>query len=144
MTDMVVVQEDVTVVNVTDTHVNLHIGDVGATLILDVGVQGPAGPAGGTIIGTNNYSVTVLSSNGTQFKPGTLWTTVIYARVFYAGRDVTDEIDASRFKWTRVSPVQPPVTDAQWNTAHATGFKQVEVVAFYPYDKATYLCAILE
>lgn len=142
MTDAVIIQPVVTVVSVSATEISVHIGDDGANLTLDVGLQGPSGPAGGTIIGTNNYSVTVLSSNGIQFKPGTPWTTVIYARVFYAGRDVTDEIDASRFKWTRVSPVQPPLTDAQWNAAHATGFKQFEVTAQYSYDRASYFCAI--
>lgn len=87
------------------------------------------------------YDVEIVSTNGAIFKNGQISTTLI-AVVRKGATDITDTIDASKFKWTRVS--NDPTGDAAWNTSHFGGTKQVTVTKDDVYIKATFNCEILE
>lgn len=92
-----------------------------------------------------DYSVVVESSNGTAFRLGDPTTTLLSARVFLNGLEVTDAIAASRFKWTRVSqaPQPAPDDDATWNAQYATGYKQISLSIDAVNIRATFRCEIL-
>lgn len=87
------------------------------------------------------YDVEIVSTNGAIFKNGQISTTLI-AVVRKGATDITDAINASKFKWTRVS--NDPTGDAAWNTSHFGGTKQVVVTKDDVYIKATFNCEILE
>ena len=93
-----------------------------------------------------DYDVQIESTNGTVFRVGQARTTNLVARVFRNGVDVTDQVEATRFKWIRVSldPSPPPSDDATWNAAHAQGYKQIMVSVDDIHARATFHCQILE
>lgn len=95
--------------------------------------------------GGEAYYLVVESSNGIIFRPGQGKTTILKARLFSNGEEITDTVSASWFKWTRVSsvPQSPPNDDATWNTAHSAGYKQVEISVDDVYAKATFFCDIV-
>ena len=92
-----------------------------------------------------DYDVQIESTNGTVFRVGQARTTMLIARVFRNGFDVTDLIDASKFKWIRVSmdPKPAPNDDATWNTNYAQGYKQVMVSVDDVHARATFHCQII-
>lgn len=83
----------------------------------------------------------IISSNGYIFKNGQ-GTTTLYARAFRGSRDVTEEIDASKFIWTRES--LDTEADKIWNKAHSNGSKSIEVSASEINARATFDVEILE
>jgi len=87
------------------------------------------------------YKVDIISTNGQIFKNGIINTTLI-ARVYHGITDVTDNIDASRFRWTRTS--SDPQGDINWNTAHFGGTKQIALTSADVFARATFSCEILE
>ena len=76
---------------------------------------------------------TVLTENITQ--------TVLSAQVWRGSVNITDQIDASRFIWTRHS--MDTMADQIWNDAHA-GMKSVTVNTSSVVYEATFNCDILE
>jgi phage minor structural protein len=86
------------------------------------------------------YKVEIFSTNGSVFKNGQI-NTVLQARVYQGTEDVTDQIDASRFIWTRIS--SDPAGDTAWNNAHSTGTKSITVTSADVNARATFNCAIL-
>lgn len=86
------------------------------------------------------YKVEIISTNGIIFKRGTISTT-LKATVFKGTENVTDIIDASRFKWKRVS--MNGEADLTWNAAH-TGLKEVPITKDDVYQRATFLCEVLD
>jgi phage minor structural protein len=87
------------------------------------------------------YRVEIISSSGNIFKNGDI-STVLSARVYSWDEDITDAIDANKFRWTRVS--NDTNSDNAWNTAHFGGTKQITVTQNDVYVKATFDCEILE
>lgn len=67
--------------------------------------------------------------------------THIYARVWHGNQDVTNEIDASRFTWSRVS--QDPTADEIWNENHI-GIKDFTATTLDVWYSATYTCELKE
>lgn len=92
------------------------------------------------------YDVRIESTNGDQFRVGQSTTTLLKARVFRNGVEVTDEIDASRFGWQRVSYYQQPYPndDATWNALYASGYKQIQINVDAVYARATFHCYVVE
>lgn len=90
------------------------------------------------------YVVKIESSNGNVFKRGEARRTVLSARVFRNGVEVTDEIPTSGFKWFRQSmdPQPAPYDDSTWNYNHSSGFKSVEVSVDDVLARATFTCDI--
>lgn len=121
------VQVDVTYGGVVYTErVPVAVSKVGAT-----GLTGPS-----------PYIVSYEWTNGKRWRPGTTLSTTIKAHVWDAAGEVTSQIDASRFRWRRVSKVQPAGDDL-WDAAHAAGYKQVSITVSSKYDVAAYYCDII-
>lgn len=93
-----------------------------------------------------DISVRIESTNGTVFRVGQNRTTLLIARVFRNGAEITETIAASKFKWTRVSldPQPSPNDDATWNANYIQGYKQVMVSVDDVHAKATFHCQITE
>jgi hypothetical protein len=91
------------------------------------------------------YTVEVESSNGNMFRPGQASSTILKARVFKNGNEVTDILPHSVFRWRRVSaiPQLPPADDATWNTAYQSGYKQITINVDDVYARATFFCEII-
>lgn len=87
------------------------------------------------------YKVDIISTNGQIFKNGVISTTLL-ARVYHGTQDVTDTIDANRFRWTRVS--LDTSGDTAWNTAHFGGTKTITINTNDVKNRATFNCEILE
>lgn len=87
------------------------------------------------------YKVDIISSNGLVFKNGVVSTTLI-ARVYKNSTDVTDTINAARFKWTKTNADGTP--DTAWNTSYAGGHKQVMITDEDIFQRASFKCEIME
>lgn len=87
------------------------------------------------------YKVEITSTNGLVFKNGQIQT-VLEARVYHGAKDVTAEVDASRFKWSRQS--NNPEEDEAWNTSHFGGTKTITVTSGDIHIRATFTCDILD
>lgn len=92
----------------------------------------------------SNYYMVVESTHGTVFKAGEESYTLLRARLFKNGAEVTDETPADWFHWFRVSaiPRPPPMDDATWNSLYRTGYKQVQVSSEDVFSRATFFCEI--
>ena len=112
----------------------------GATLLdtqhLNVVYRGLTGQA---------YQVSIESSNGTEFRVGENTSTLLKARLFLNGVEITDSTPASWFSWRRASIVNdsPPNDDASWNSLYTTGYKQVLIYVDTVDSKATFFCDII-
>ena len=100
-----------------------------------VGKIGEVGPAG-----ISNYSVLILSTEGDTFKNGVI-NTVLKARVYYGDKDITDELDANRFRWTRSS--SDKVADQIWNAKYFGGVKEIQITTEDVHRRATFNCDLL-
>lgn len=86
------------------------------------------------------YRVEILSTNGIIFKGGKISTT-LKANVYLGSDNVTNLIEPSRFKWMRVG--MNGEADLIWNAAHV-GVKEVPITKDDVYQRATFLCEILD
>lgn len=93
-----------------------------------------------------SYDVKIESTQGDQFRVGQSTSTLLIARVFRNGVEVTDQIHESKFKWIRVSyfPQPYPNDDATWNALYQSGYKQIQVDVDSVYARATFHCHIVE
>ncbi|MDR5655369.1 phage tail protein [Ruixingdingia sedimenti] len=89
----------------------------------------------------NAFYLTIESTNGTIFRPGQASTTLLKARLFKNGAEVTDETPAGWFRWRRISAV--PADDPAWNAAYLSGFKQVDVNIDAVHSRATFFCDVI-
>jgi len=87
------------------------------------------------------YKVEIISSNGNVFKNGA-FSTILEAKVYRGAIDVTDTMDASRFRWKRIS--SDIDGDNSWNTSHFGGAKQITITPADIYVRATFNCEILD
>lgn len=87
------------------------------------------------------HNVEIFSTGGLVFKNGVIQTTLI-ARVYKGKEDVTDDIDANYFRWTRAS--DDPAGDEIWNDANYGGRKQVIVTQDDVFIRATFVCEIID
>jgi phage minor structural protein len=87
------------------------------------------------------YKIEIISSNGLVFKNDQIQTT-LEARVYHGSVDVTNSINASRFKWSRVSA--DTEGDIAWNIEHAGGTKSVVVTGDDVHVRATFNVELLE
>lgn len=87
------------------------------------------------------YKVEIISSNGLIFKNGQVQTT-LEARVYHGSKDITDTIDANRFRWKKQSG--NPEEDLRWNNNHFGGTKTVVITPQDIYVRATFSCEILD
>lgn len=90
------------------------------------------------------YNVTIESTNGFVFRVGEARTTILSARVFRNGVEITDTIPSSSFSWRRVSIIGrvPPFDDTTWNTEHSSGYKQIVVDIDEVSSRASFFCDV--
>lgn len=87
------------------------------------------------------YDVKVESTNGDEFRVGQNRQTLLIAHVFRNGVEVTAETPDSWFSWRRVSVLPEDLAqDAAWNTAYASGYKQINVSVDDVASQATFHC----
>lgn len=86
------------------------------------------------------HKVEIFSTGGLVFKNGQISTTLI-ARVYKGKGDITDQIDANYFRWTRIS--DDPAADEIWNAQHYGGAKQITITQDDVNVRATFNCTIL-
>ncbi len=91
--------------------------------------------------GESAYELDIESTNGNIFKNGII-ETWLHAKVYQGGTDITDTIDANRFRWTRKST--DTAGDEEWNQVHFSGQKSVQVTTDDVNKRATFFCVILE
>lgn len=91
-----------------------------------------------------NYNLVIESSNGTVFRTGEGGYTILRARLFKNGAEVTDQTPASWFYWRRSSLFDqpPPYDDASWTTSHR-GFKVVEVMLNQIVTRPSFFCDVI-
>lgn len=85
------------------------------------------------------YKVEILASNGFIFTNGQV-STELFARVFKGKDDITDQLDASKFIWKRISEQQEE--DDIWNKLHGVGVKSILITKADVYKRATFSCEI--
>ena len=90
--------------------------------------------------GESAYAATVTSTEGLGFDVGQSKTTILAARVWHGGQEVTEQLDASCFCWRRDSG--DVEADAIWNSNHRAGYKTLIIVVNDPDDTANYFCDI--
>jgi hypothetical protein len=84
-----------------------------------VGSPGPPGSDG------SSYTVSIQSSNGSIFRPAQV-DTILTCHVYQNTTEITEDLDASRFRWKRLSA--DAADDTRWNTSSkAIGHKSVEI-----------------
>lgn len=95
--------------------------------------------------GGQAFTLTVESTNGTVFRVGQASSTLLKARLFKNGAEVTDETPESWFRWRRVSAIPRPAPndDATWNAQYASGYRQVSISVDSVYARATFFCDII-
>lgn len=92
------------------------------------------------------YSIIIESTAGTAFRRGETGGTVLNAKVFSNGVEVTNDMPASRFRWRRVSaaPRPYPNDDATWNSVFASGYRSISVDYSSIIARATFFCDITD
>jgi len=91
------------------------------------------------------FNVEIESSNGTVFRVGQHKTTVLKARLFKNGAEVTDSASENWFRWRRISvvPREAPNDDATWNEKYKTGYKQISIDIDAVQSQATFFVDII-
>lgn len=90
--------------------------------------------------GEDSWKVEVISTNGFVFKKGVI-NTVLKAKVYKGGKDVTDLVDESKFRWTRVS--DDSAADKIWNDKYFGGRKTITITTEDVKNRATFFCEII-
>ena len=85
------------------------------------------------------WKINIISTNGMVFKNSVL-NTVLKAIVYKGKNNVTDQIDASRFTWKRVSKYEED--DIKWNETKGKGVKEITLSTSDVYQRATFICEI--
>lgn len=86
------------------------------------------------------YKVDLISTRGSIATSDT-WESRLLARVYHGSADITDEIDAGRFKWVRAST--RPDLDSLWNQSYAGGRKEIPITYEDARLRSTFTCEIL-
>ncbi|MDR1718051.1 MAG: hypothetical protein LBS20_19615 [Prevotella sp.] len=89
--------------------------------------------------GQSTYSIYISSSNGSVFRNGNV-STVLSARVYKGGEDVTGKIPDINFRWIRSSG--DVAGDALWNSTDRTG-KTLVITGEDVYRKAVFDCEVI-
>lgn len=91
------------------------------------------------------FLLTIESTNGTIFRVGQNTSTLLKARLFKNGAEVTDVTPEAWFRWRRVSalPQAPPNDDATWNASYQSGYRQISINVDAVYARATFFCDIV-
>ena len=98
------------------------------------GAQGPRGEDG------SSFTVSIESSNGSLFRPSQT-DTVLSCRIHRNTEEITDELDAHRFRWKRSST--DAADDGRWNTSSkAIAHKSIEIKSADCVGRTVFFCEI--
>lgn len=98
------------------------------------GAQGPKGEDG------SSFTVSIESSNGSVFRPSQT-DTVLSCHVYQNTTEITDELDAHRFRWKRSST--DAADDQRWNTSSkAIAHKSIEIKSADCVGRTVFVCEI--
>lgn len=87
------------------------------------------------------YKVEIISSNGFVFYNGNVSTTLT-AKVFRGKDDITDTLDASKFKWTKI--LESGIVDEAWNQKYGLNTKVIAISKEDVIKKSTFQCEIIK
>ena len=85
------------------------------------------------------YRVTIESNNGNIFKNGDIDCT-LSCRVYSWDDEITDDINAANFRWTRKS--KNTADDTQWNANHSGGVKTLTITPADVYGRSVFYCTV--
>ena len=85
------------------------------------------------------YRVIIESDNGNIFKNGDVNCT-LSCRVYSWDDEITDDINASNFTWTRKS--KDTAGDVQWNANHSGGAKTLTITPVDVYGRSVFYCTV--
>ena len=88
--------------------------------------------------GEASYTVYIESKNGTVFRNG-LVSTVLAARVYHGGEEITSRIPDGNFRWRRISG--DSAGDAVWNSAPRYG-RELEISGEDVWRRAVFDCEV--
>jgi hypothetical protein len=97
------------------------------------------------LVDGQSFDVKIESSNGNIFRVGQAKETLLKARLFKNGAEVTAEAPESWFSWRRVSalPQPAPNDDATWNALYNRGYKNVQINIDAVHSRATFFVDII-
>lgn len=97
------------------------------------------------MVNGSSFILVIESSNGTMFRPGRSANTLLSARLFKNGAEVTAQTPESWFRWRRKSgiPREPPNDDVTWNALYATGYRSLSINIDDINARATFFCDII-
>ena len=85
------------------------------------------------------YRVVVESNNGNIFKNGDV-NCILSCRVFSWDDEITDDVNAAYFIWTRKS--KDVAGDVQWNANHSGGQKSITITPQDVYGRSVFYCTV--
>ena len=85
------------------------------------------------------YRAEIVSNNGNIFKNGNISCT-LSCKVYSWDSDITDEINAANFKWTKIN--NDGTQDTVWNTIHFGGSKSITITPSDVYIRGTFVCTV--
>jgi len=108
--------------------------------VLNRGKNDTVGQTGAKGEDGSSFTVCIESTNGSVFRPGQADTTLC-CRVYLNTTEVTEALEASRFRWRRVSSDQ--ADDLRWNTSSkAIGHKCITVTPADCTGRTVFFCEI--
>ncbi len=94
------------------------------------------------IPGEAAYQTEVISQQGTVFRMGQGFSTVLEVRVYQGGEDITAEFTDADFRWRRTSGDE--YADSLWNSAHySTGGKTITITQDDAVGRSAFFCDLL-
>lgn len=92
--------------------------------------------------GEDAYQVQVVSNQGTVFRMGQGFSTILEAKVFHGGEEITHLFSDPDFRWSRTST--DACGDAIWNAAHySTGGKVLTITQEDVAGRSNFFCDLL-
>lgn len=85
------------------------------------------------------YRVVIESNNGNIFKNGDINCT-LSCRVYSWDDEITDDINAANFTWTRKS--SNTASDTQWNANHSGGAKSITLTSSDVWGRSVFYCTV--
>nr|WP_321263301.1 hypothetical protein [uncultured Sphaerochaeta sp.] len=92
--------------------------------------------------GEDAYQLQIISHNGTVFRTTDTFSTVMEARVWQGGEDITANFTDEDFRWRRVS--EDTHADELWNAAHySTGGRTLTITQDDVVGRSNFFCDLL-
>lgn len=92
-----------------------------------------------------SFNLLIESTNGTVFRISENKSTLLKARLFKNGAEITQQTPATWFRWRRVSAIPRPAPndDATWDSLYVSGYKEITINVDSVYARATFFCDVI-